>query len=67
MTFQEEEVADVKYIDWKAYREILKNGDPAYVPYEVDGDYGQLFKAIEKRFVFCGSKELRDGRRSTYT
>ncbi|CAM6129567.1 unnamed protein product [Calypogeia fissa] len=49
-SLQEEEVVNVKYIGWKAYKEILEKGDPDYVNYRVDGDYGQLFKALESRY-----------------
>eukprot|EP01018_Ginkgo_biloba_P007156 Gb_18279 [translate_table: standard] len=49
-TLQEAEVSAVKYISWKDYRDFLWKGDAAYVPYDVDGQYGQLFRIIEERY-----------------
>ncbi|KAJ4831266.1 Nudix hydrolase 3, partial [Turnera subulata] len=55
-TLQESEVSDVKYIDYEEYRSLLAKDDPSYVPYAVDGQFGQLFDIIKKR-----SHVLRDG------
>jgi hypothetical protein len=49
--WQESEVSAVKYIGWKEYAELLRKEDAGYVPYEVDGGYGELFSAIQKRCV----------------
>lgn len=50
-TLQETEVSDVKYIDYEEYRSLLVKEDPGYVPYDVDGQYGQLFEIIRKRYT----------------
>lgn len=49
-TLQETEVSAVKYISYKEYRSLLAKEDPEYVPYDVNGQYGQLFDIIEKRY-----------------
>ncbi|XP_010539549.1 PREDICTED: nudix hydrolase 3 [Tarenaya hassleriana] len=49
-TLQEEEVSAVKYIPYEEYRSLLAKEDPAYVPYDVDGDYGHIFDIIRKRY-----------------
>ncbi|CAM6010514.1 unnamed protein product [Sphagnum balticum] len=49
-SLQESEVSAVKYIGWKEYAELLRKEDAGYVPYEVDGGYGELFSAIQKRY-----------------
>eukprot|EP00249_Psilotum_nudum_P011812 c23399_g1_i1 orf=388-2739(-) len=49
-TLQESEVSMVKYINWKDYEGLLRKGDLACVPYDVNGEYGQLFMAIQKRY-----------------
>lgn len=49
-TLQETEVAAVKYISWKTYKDSLANKDPDYVPYEMSGDYAQLFTILSKRY-----------------
>ncbi|CAG7903242.1 unnamed protein product [Brassica rapa] len=48
-TLQKEEVSAVKYIPYEEYRNLLAKEDPAYVPYDVNGDYGKLFEIIRKR------------------
>ncbi|GMN48060.1 hypothetical protein TIFTF001_017242 [Ficus carica] len=49
-TLQETEVSAVKYISYKEYRSLLAKEDPEHVPYDVNGQYGQLFDIIEKRY-----------------
>ncbi|URE45021.1 Peptidase family M49 [Musa troglodytarum] len=49
-TVQESEVSSVKYIHWKDYKNVLEEGDEQYVPYDVTGQYGQLFIIIEQRY-----------------
>ncbi|KAK9065609.1 hypothetical protein SSX86_015010 [Deinandra increscens subsp. villosa] len=49
-TLQESEVSAVKYISVEDYKHLLAIGDPHYVPYNVDGPYGQLFDIITKRY-----------------
>ncbi|XP_068653162.1 nudix hydrolase 3 [Aristolochia californica] len=49
-TLQESEVSAVQYIAWEEYKDLLAKEDPEYVPYDVLGQYGQLFKIIEKRY-----------------
>ncbi|RYR11446.1 hypothetical protein Ahy_B04g068967 [Arachis hypogaea] len=49
-TLQEAEVSAVKYISYGEYKLLLAKGDSEYVPYDVDGQYGQLFDIIEKRY-----------------
>ncbi|XP_061344414.1 nudix hydrolase 3 isoform X3 [Gastrolobium bilobum] len=49
-TLQETEVSAVKYISYKEYRSLLAKQDSDYVPYDVNGQYGQLFDIIEKRY-----------------
>jgi hypothetical protein len=46
---QESEVSAVRYIPIDEYKSSLARGDEQYVPYEVDGEYGQLFTIIEER------------------
>lgn len=48
---QESEVSMVKYMDWEDYENLLRKGDPAYVPYEVDEGYGKLFSVIRERYT----------------
>ncbi|RID54770.1 hypothetical protein BRARA_G02065 [Brassica rapa] len=48
-TLQKEEVSAVKYIPYEEYRNLLAKEDPAYVPYDVNGDYGKLFEIIRQR------------------
>lgn len=47
--FQESEVSAVRYVPIDEYKSALARGDEQYVPYEVDGDYGQFFTIIEER------------------
>ncbi|XXG58541.1 hypothetical protein AAC387_Pa04g0831 [Persea americana] len=49
-TLQETEVSAVKYIFWEDYKHLLEKEDENYVPYNVQGQYGQLFSIIEKRY-----------------
>ncbi|CAA7039372.1 unnamed protein product [Microthlaspi erraticum] len=48
-TLQVEEVSAVKYIPYEDYRKFLAKEDPAYVPYDVKGEYGKLFDIIRQR------------------
>ncbi|KAG2325978.1 hypothetical protein Bca52824_008706 [Brassica carinata] len=48
-TLQKEEVSAVKYIPYEEYRNLLSKEDPAYVPYDLNGDYGKLFHIIRQR------------------
>ncbi|KAF8103087.1 hypothetical protein N665_0188s0045 [Sinapis alba] len=48
-TLQKEEVSAVKYIPYEEYINLLAKEDPAYVPYDVNGDYGKLFDIIRQR------------------
>ncbi|KAK3219203.1 hypothetical protein Dsin_013173 [Dipteronia sinensis] len=49
-TLQETEVSAVKYIGYEEYRSLLAKEDPGYVPYDINGQYGQLFHVITKRY-----------------
>ncbi|CAH1446380.1 unnamed protein product [Lactuca virosa] len=49
-TLQESEVSAVKYISIEEYKNLLVKGDPEYVPYNLEGQYGQLFDIISKRY-----------------
>ncbi|GLJ28948.1 hypothetical protein SUGI_0571120 [Cryptomeria japonica] len=49
-TLQDEEVSEVKYISWKEFRELLLKKDAAYVPYDMNGKYGQLFQILDDRY-----------------
>ncbi|OVA06923.1 NUDIX hydrolase domain [Macleaya cordata] len=49
-TLQETEVSAVKYISWEEYKNLLAKEDPEYVPYDVSGEYGQLFDILSKRY-----------------
>ncbi|XP_044496382.1 nudix hydrolase 3 isoform X1 [Mangifera indica] len=49
-TLQETEVSAVKYIAYEEYRSLLAKEDPEYVPYDIDGQYGQLFDIITQRY-----------------
>jgi len=44
-------VSAVKYISYEEYKRLLVKEDSDYVPYDVNGQYGQLFDVIEKRYV----------------
>ncbi|KAG7652301.1 NUDIX hydrolase domain [Arabidopsis thaliana x Arabidopsis arenosa] len=48
-TLQKEEVSAVKYVPYEEYRNFLAKEDPAYVPYDVNGEYGKLFDIIRHR------------------
>jgi hypothetical protein len=48
-TLQKEEVSAVKYVPYEEYRNFLSKEDPAYVPYDVNGEYGKLFDIIRQR------------------
>ncbi|KAJ0074797.1 hypothetical protein Patl1_34830 [Pistacia atlantica] len=47
---QETEVSAVKYIAYEEYRSLLAKEDPDYVPYDIDGQYSQLFDIITQRY-----------------
>lgn len=49
-TLQETEVSAVRYMPCEEYRNFLAKKDPEYVPYDVNGPYGQLFDIICKRY-----------------
>ncbi|GMH14131.1 hypothetical protein Nepgr_015972 [Nepenthes gracilis] len=49
-TLQETEVSAVKYIPCEEYKSLLVKEDPEYVPYNVNGPYGQLFDIIAQRY-----------------
>ncbi|KAI4379246.1 hypothetical protein MLD38_005569 [Melastoma candidum] len=49
-TLQETEVSAVKYLPYDKYRDLLAKESPEYVPYDVTGQYGQLFEIIAKRY-----------------
>ncbi|XP_078443179.1 nudix hydrolase homolog 3 [Wolffia australiana] len=49
-TLQETEVSAVRYISLEEYKGCLCREDEAYVPYEISGEYGQLFDIIERRY-----------------
>ncbi|XP_020890544.1 nudix hydrolase 3 [Arabidopsis lyrata subsp. lyrata] len=48
-TLQKEEVSAVNYVPYEEYRNFLAKEDPAYVPYDVNGEYGKLFDIIKQR------------------
>ncbi|XP_055961793.1 nudix hydrolase 3-like isoform X4 [Mercurialis annua] len=47
-TLQETEVSAVKYVSFEEYRSLLTKEHPDYVPYDVNGQYGQLFDIIQQ-------------------
>lgn len=49
-TLQETEVSAVKYISCEEYKNLLEKADPAYVPYDINGEYGKLFEMIAERY-----------------
>ncbi|XP_030551247.1 nudix hydrolase 3 isoform X1 [Rhodamnia argentea] len=49
-TLQESEVSAVKYLSYDEYRSFLAKEDPEYVPYDVNGQYGQLFDIVAQRY-----------------
>jgi len=36
---------------------VLAQEHPEYVPYDVDGEYGQLFTIIEKRYALYSQRK----------
>ncbi|KAI3437176.1 uncharacterized protein J3R85_005602, partial [Psidium guajava] len=50
-TLQESEVSAVKYLSYDEYRSFLAKEDPEYVPYDVNGQYGQLFDIVAQRYT----------------
>jgi len=51
LNLQDTEVSAVKYISYEEYKRLLAKEDSDYVPYDVNGQYGQLFDIIEKRYA----------------
>ncbi|KAL6911619.1 hypothetical protein ACP4OV_000424 [Aristida adscensionis] len=49
-TLQESEVSAVKYMRCDEYKKCLAEENREYVPYDVNGQYGQLFSIIEERY-----------------
>ncbi|KAG6405942.1 hypothetical protein SASPL_133536 [Salvia splendens] len=49
-TLEESEVSAVKYVHHEEYRSLLAKKDPQYVPYDVSGQYCQLFEILSKRY-----------------
>ncbi|KAF0931070.1 hypothetical protein E2562_002439 [Oryza meyeriana var. granulata] len=49
-TLQESEVSAVKYMRLDEYKSCLAKESGEYVPYDVNGTYGQLFSTIEERY-----------------
>ncbi|KAH9667581.1 Nudix hydrolase 3 [Citrus sinensis] len=49
-TLQQTEVSAVKYIAYEEYKNLLAKDDPSFVPYDVNGGYGQLFNIISQRY-----------------
>ncbi|GJM87217.1 hypothetical protein PR202_ga03151 [Eleusine coracana subsp. coracana] len=49
-TLQESEVSAVKYMHYDEYKNCLAKENGEYVPYDVNGRYGQLFAIIEERY-----------------
>lgn len=47
----------MKYLSFEEYRDLLAKEDPDYVPYDVNGEYSQLFEIIRKRYAFKDSTE----------
>lgn len=46
---QESEVSAVRYMHCDQYKSCLATENKEYVPYDVNGQYGQLFSIIEER------------------
>ncbi|ERN07090.1 nudix hydrolase 3 isoform X1 [Amborella trichopoda] len=44
------EVSAVRYVPYMEYKSLLANKTQEYVPYDVAGQYGQLFNIIETRY-----------------
>ncbi|KAJ4831264.1 Nudix hydrolase 3 [Turnera subulata] len=52
LTLEEGKVSSsVKYVSYGEYRSLLAKEDPGYVSYDVNGQYGQLFDIIKKRYT----------------
>jgi hypothetical protein len=49
LNMQESEVSAVKYMHCDEYKSCLATENGEYVPYDLKGEYGQLFSIIEKR------------------
>ena len=49
LNMQESEVSAVKYMHCDEYKSCLAAESGEYVPYDLNGQYGQLFSIIEKR------------------
>ncbi|XP_028789735.1 nudix hydrolase 3-like [Neltuma alba] len=49
-TLQKTEVSGVKYMCFEQYKKLLTKKDSDYVPYDVEGQYGQLFNTFETRY-----------------
>lgn len=49
-TLQESEVSAVRYMRCDEYKSCLAKESREYVPYDVNGQYGQLFSIIEERY-----------------
>uniref|UniRef100_A0A0E0NM15 Nudix hydrolase domain-containing protein n=1 Tax=Oryza rufipogon TaxID=4529 RepID=A0A0E0NM15_ORYRU len=49
-TLQESEVSAVRYMHLDEYKSCLAKESGEYVPYDVNGTYGQLFSIIEERY-----------------
>ncbi|KAM3224245.1 hypothetical protein ACQJBY_057566 [Aegilops geniculata] len=49
-TLQESEVSAVRYMHRDEYKSCLAAESGEYVPYDVNGQYGQLFSIIEERY-----------------
>ncbi|KNA10354.1 hypothetical protein SOVF_145120 [Spinacia oleracea] len=49
-SLQESEVSAVKYISCEEYKSLLQKEDPDYVPYDVNGQYGELLNLIAQRY-----------------
>uniref|UniRef100_A0A0D9VM28 Nudix hydrolase domain-containing protein n=1 Tax=Leersia perrieri TaxID=77586 RepID=A0A0D9VM28_9ORYZ len=49
-TLQESEVSAVRYMHLHEYKSCLAKECGEYVPYDVNGTYGQLFSIIEERY-----------------
>lgn len=49
-TLQESEVSAVKYLSYDEYRSFLAKEDPEYTPFDMNGQYGQLFDIITQRY-----------------
>ncbi|CAN6245807.1 unnamed protein product [Urochloa humidicola] len=49
-TLQESEVSAVRYMRCDEYKSCLAKESGEYVPYDVNGKYGQLFNIIEERY-----------------